>query len=431
MGWKSAVAFAILWTAIALPTQAAETTTFISRHLASGLEVMAVDDGKTVEFRTGGPAHMLTILLVDVNGDGKITPYVDTYYAAGNGRGCTSYQLGGPLGATSFCGTLKTGGTFTEETAGSVRITHWKIPYAELTQNGRTVSYTLDFWDNNAKRRDKGSVGVYRLASPFKSAINPQYEAQISLCQTRDKQRRAEALAACAAVIGTGLASPAELAILLRVRGVLKAEGKDYAGALADFEKSLAAAPTSDQRGTTQYSRSVVYALMGRPADQAAELDRALTTYPGVFAARLARGDLRNERGLHKEALADYEEARRVLSNHLQLRNALCWTRAAHLNIELDKARGDCDYAVRWGPNEGAYRDSRGMVALREGAWQAAFEDYTAAIGLNPDSASSLFGRAIAAARLGMTDRGAADLARARALSKTVEADYAKRGLKP
>lgn len=430
MGWKSLVAGIAASLLFAVPGQAAEKITSISKDATTGHEVLLVDDGRTIEFRTGGPSYIFTSINIDVDGDGAVTNYVDTQYGGSASTPCPSYQVGPPAGSSTFCRTLKTNGTYVDETVGAVRITRWKIPYVELSFNRRTVSYQLTIWNDSTKTRVERR-GVHQFIAPFQSKLLPTYEAQIKDCESPDSQLMVKALAACNAVIASGLADPLEATVLHQVRGLLKARSKDYAGALADFGTSIATAPTADQRGMSEYLRSEVYRLTGRLADQAAELDRALASYPGAFDARLRRADLREKAGRYTDAVTDFEAARWMAPNYPVLLNALCWNRAANLNIDLPKARKDCDDAIRLAPDESAYRDSRGMVALRESAWQAAFDDYTVAIGLNPDSASAWFGRGIAASRLSMTSRATSDLAKARALSSTIEGDYARRGLKP
>lgn len=428
MSGKLFAAGVAAWMLFAVPAEAAQKTTTLIDDPATGQGVVLVDDGKTLEFRTSLPSYVYTDIRIDVDGNGKVTPYVDTVYGESSGHPCPAYQLSEIGNATSFCGWFKTNGTYTQETVGAVKISRWKIPYIELSRDRRSVAYQLSFWNDKTKTRSARS-GVYRLSAPFQSRLRPKFDAEIKDCVSAEAS--AKAVASCTTVLSSGLADPGEMTALYSRRGLLKALMKDYAGALADLEAAIAMSPTSEAKGEAAYMRSEVYRVMGRPADQAAELDRALANYPGQADARWARGVLREAAGQYKEAVDDFEQARWVLPDSPGLLNALCWNRAANLNTDIAKARKDCEEAIRLDPNTSTYRDSRGMVALRQGTWKAAFDSYTAAIGLDPEDPSPWFGRAIAASRLSMKDRAASDLAKARALSKTVEADYARRGLKP
>jgi lipoprotein NlpI len=71
--------------------------------------------------------------------------------------------------------------------------------------------------------------------------------------------------------------------------------------------------------------------------------------------------------------------------------------------------------------------DSRGLVNLREGKWQAAWDDYDAAFTADPKMTGSLYGRGLAALALGRTTQGQADLKRA----ASVAAEFTRYGLTP
>jgi len=68
-------------------------------------------------------------------------------------------------------------------------------------------------------------------------------------------------------------------------------------------------------------------------------------------------------------------------------------------------------------------------VHLRRQEWQAAINDYTAALSLNPKLAWSLYGRGVALTRLGKSDDGAADIKAAFALSPKLSDDVKRYNL--
>jgi tetratricopeptide (TPR) repeat protein len=137
-----------------------------------------------------------------------------------------------------------------------------------------------------------------------------------------------------------------------------------------------------------------------------------------VSDAKLAAGDLDG-------AVADADRAATLLGLNRDVLNAQCWTRAV-ANRELDRARIACDTSLAMEPRP-AVLDSRGLVNLREGKWQAAWDDYDAAFAADPTLTGSLYGRGLAALALGRARDGETDLRRA----ATAAAEFARYGLTP
>ena len=97
---------------------------------------------------------------------------------------------------------------------------------------------------------------------------------------------------------------------------------------------------------------------------------------------------------------------------------------------ELDKALSECDKALA--ASRDAYiLDSRGMVQLQRGDWAKAESDYSEAVGIQPNLASSLFGRGVARKRLGNAAGGKADIAAAMLIDPKIADTYASYGVKP
>jgi tetratricopeptide (TPR) repeat protein len=137
------------------------------------------------------------------------------------------------------------------------------------------------------------------------------------------------------------------------------------------------------------------------------------------------RSDARLGAGEYDAAISDADQAAMLLGETRDTLNAQCWTRAV-ANRELDRARLACDASLALGVRP-AVLDSRGLVNLREGKWQAAWEDYDAAFTADPAITGSLYGRGLAALALGRTQEGEADLKRA----ASVAAEFARYGLTP
>ncbi|MDP3739565.1 MAG: hypothetical protein Q8R02_19410 [Hyphomonadaceae bacterium] len=139
------------------------------------------------------------------------------------------------------------------------------------------------------------------------------------------------------------------------------------------------------------------------------------------------RSDAKLETGDFDGAIADSDEADRILPDDPAILNGRCWTRAvANRELELELARGACDLSLDKMAAAGTY-DSRGLLNLREGKWQEAWDDYNEAFALDSSLTMSLYGRGLAALALGRTAEGDNDMRRA----VSAAAEYTRYGLTP
>jgi tetratricopeptide (TPR) repeat protein len=134
--------------------------------------------------------------------------------------------------------------------------------------------------------------------------------------------------------------------------------------------------------------------------------------------AKLATGDFDG-------AIKDVDDADKLMPGTPDLLNGRCWARAV-ANRDLDVARSACDASLALEPSPGTH-DSRGLVALRQGRWQHAWDDYNEAVSADAGMMGSLYGRGLAALALGLTAQGEADIANAQAAA----AEFAAFGLTP
>lgn len=185
-----------------------------------------------------------------------------------------------------------------------------------------------------------------------------------------------------------------EYAAALRGLGKSKSYREDYRGAIADFTRSLEADPNS---AYARFERGIAFAEIGE----------------------------------HDKALADYDAAVRLKPDAAEYRNSACWSRAAYLNREIQRALEECNEAVRLAPKSAMYLDSRGFVRLRMEQYKLAWADYDAAVKLAPEYGHALYGRGIAALRLGRKAEGEADLTKAATFEKDAAKLYAEYGIVP
>jgi lipoprotein NlpI len=96
---------------------------------------------------------------------------------------------------------------------------------------------------------------------------------------------------------------------------------------------------------------------------------------------------------------------------------------------QLDLALADCNASLQIAPDAEETLNTRGLVHLRRRNFQAAFDDYDAALRLSADRASSHYGRGVARLRLGQRAEGRADIAAATQRDPNVAAEFAAYGL--
>jgi tetratricopeptide (TPR) repeat protein len=155
-------------------------------------------------------------------------------------------------------------------------------------------------------------------------------------------------------------------------------------------------------------------------------------TLHGIDVARVqalrARAYVRLRDNRH--AAADYRAAYRAGVTEPAVANGLCWSLAV-LGESLDEARAACDARLRIEPDDEEALDSRGLVNLKEGRFQDAWNDYDRAFALNPRGVSWLYGRGIAALRLGRAEEGRRDIELAEIGYPGIAAMYVSYGIRP
>lgn len=181
-------------------------------------------------------------------------------------------------------------------------------------------------------------------------------------------------------------------ALLMRAR--MRHAKKDLAGAAADVAAARPLAPSGSMQS---FAIAQLYVAIGQPAEALPLLDDWI---------RMHRDDA-------------------TLGNAL---NARCWGRAL-ANQSLKGALHDCREAIKRDGDRPAYLDSLGLVYLRMGNDAEAIQAYQLALVHLPKSAWTHYGLGLAEAHSGKAGAGEAEIAVARTLDKTIDAQVARYGL--
>ncbi len=234
----------------------------------------------------------------------------------------------------------------------------------------------------------------------------------------------------------------------------------NYARALEDLNRACELAP-----GVAEYffARARLHLSMRQLRAGLADLDQALRLDSTLTEARLRRAKVHAALGDRQRALIDLAQLDAALppssalradmahvytgfdqlaealqqfelwvnthqkdANLASMLNGRCWLRA-RMNKELPLALKDCKRAVALDGGAAAYHDSLGWTYLRLGDWANAKEAFDAAIKLEA-LPFSLYGRGLSRLRLNDAAGGEQDLAAARKLNPSIDAEALKQG---
>ena len=247
-------------------------------------------------------------------------------------------------------------------------------------------------------------------------------------------------------------------------RGSASLARKDYVAALADLDRACALEPGNAAFHAT---RAVVHQQLKDFPKALADLDTALTLDPKLADARMQRAYMLPRNTDHARSLEDLaflddtlpplsnlraNMARlyNVLGSPVQAikqwtlwidnhpndvmvpsaQNSRCWARV-QADIELDRARKDCDAAIDDDSKNPHFLDTRGWLSLRLDQPAKARADFDAAIRTQPTDVWPLYGRALVHMRLGETAEAQADLAAARKAEPKIDERVKAAGFEP
>lgn len=187
---------------------------------------------------------------------------------------------------------------------------------------------------------------------------------------------------------------------------------------------------TSPARAFAYRQRGAMRLAQGNQAAALEDFSAAIEHNPHFAVAYMSRAAIYETQSEFERAIADYDEVVRLAPEMAGAYNARCWLRA-RAGRRLDLAEADCERALELSGGAAAAYDTRGMLRLRTERFEDAWQDYNAALVREQGNAHYLYGRGIAALRLGRTQEGQADLAAARAADSAVAASYESYGVTP
>jgi tetratricopeptide (TPR) repeat protein len=190
-------------------------------------------------------------------------------------------------------------------------------------------------------------------------------------------------------------------------------------------------------RTITGDGRAQAFKLRGDRYRQLSDWDRALSDYTQVIRMRgdhpgayYRRSEVYLAQGQYELAMADAERVVRIAPDTPGGYRVRCEIRAVQ-NVELDAAREDCNRALEINSIDTAALAARGLLNLRARSNDEAWTDFDAAIFNGRRTARTLFGRGVAAIRLGRAREGRADIAAAEDMQAEIGTTFASYGVTP
>jgi tetratricopeptide (TPR) repeat protein len=225
-------------------------------------------------------------------------------------------------------------------------------------------------------------------------------------------------------------------------RGYLERTQRNFDAAIADESQAIELAPNG---ALPWANRGYDYAAKRQWDSAIADFDDALTRASDYAFALQGRAEAERGKGDAKAAIKDYDavlsdphgdnaladaEAVVALSpaGDPEALNTRCWVRGV-LDTELPAALADCQQSLAVRPISAQTLDSLAFIYFRQGRFDDAVKEYTAALTVDPKQTPSLFMRGVAKLRVGDTT-GEDDITAATSADKNVAGEFAGWGVK-
>jgi tetratricopeptide (TPR) repeat protein len=210
-------------------------------------------------------------------------------------------------------------------------------------------------------------------------------------------------------------------------RGNVLAVRRDFVRAIADYDEGIRLNPND---ANAYYVRGIARAGQRDWEGALIDFNRSITIDPSVAAVHASRARTHVRLGNREWAEADFREAERLAQGNAPGLNSLCWNLAT-AGADLDRARAHCEASLGIEPDNIETLDSRGFISLRQGRFREAWADYDRALRGDRNNPGMLYGRGLAARRLGRAAAARADIGRATAIDPGIAQAYADYGLAP
>ena len=282
---------------------------------------------------------------------------------------------------------------------------------------GLSVQYSRAQILIQAKRKDEGLALLDSVARTNASKKEVVLAVSQMLLSNGESERALPLLT-------DGLKLQPDDAQALQLRGVALARLGRGEEALSDLQAVIRLKP---EDAFALKNRGAVLAQLGRREEALGDMDEAWRANPLNADFIVSRTELLRKVGRAAEAPAVFDAW--VARDHSGTAlNDRCWARALG-NVELAAAETDCAQAVALAPKAGAFWDSYGLIALRQGRLDEAIKRYDKALELAPKLAGSLYGRGLAKIKAGDKAGGDADIAAAKAIAPNAGTELTEAGL--
>ncbi len=213
-------------------------------------------------------------------------------------------------------------------------------------------------------------------------------------------------------------------------RGFERLEIGDYAGAMADYDASVALNP---DRATSYNNRGLAKYHTGNVPGAIADYTKAIELDPDEPVTYFNRAVAYYKIGDYRHSITDYTQViQRQDGIRISAENTGAYFQRAEAYRQLgeyESAVFDYTMAIRLAPNDPVAYNNRGLARYNQGDYLGSIEDYSETLTLNPNDAVAYSNRGVSRLKTGDYSGAVADFDSAIALKPDYASAYNNRGL--